>query len=73
MVYGKRVFLVTAFEEEGDGRDAYPRNPMVIATPFPTTAAKFAEEASTVWPPAPLTIPFGGLRKSNTNYIYLFI
>lgn len=49
------------------GRFTYPKKPMVIATPLPMTAAKFAEEASTVWPPAPVTTPLGGFRKSKTN------
>lgn len=40
-----------------------------MATPFPITAGKFADDASTVWPAAPLTTPEGGARKSNTNYI----
>ena len=67
MVYSKRMFSVP--DRSGVKKAMnYPKKPMVMATPLPTTAAKFAEDASTVWPPEPLTTPLGGLRKSNTNW-----
>lgn len=40
---------------------------LLMATPLSTTAAKVPEVAVTVWPPAPVTTPAGGLKKSKTN------